>query len=512
MSLEDLDYENVVIEGGLEGLKCSLARRSFYEYLKLKDPGFYTEGKPHLKELAGKLQDFVDGKLITPNGKVARIFVMNLPPRTGKSYTLTNLCSWVLGRSKYRGDLKTEKIITISYNDSIATDFSRFCRDNFTTERESEDHIPFSMVFPGAKLKRGDSGAKKWAMEGEFFSYMGGGIHGELTGKGCTLGIIDDPIKSSEDANNENTLISWWDFYRNTFRSRIEKGGKQIINHTRWREEDLAGKIENHYGDDVYVYKRCIVENEVVEKIPVEDDHGNVTGYEMKTTGGDLLCEELCGWEEFYDLQRTIEPSTFRSNYFQEPLDSTGKMYGDFRTYTYLPDRVGVKKGYIDTADKGVDSLCAILYEDHIDTEGYLYIIDVLHTKEAMEVTEPEVAEMLMFHKIDDVLVEANSGGRGFARAVDNLLRDACGANRTCVDTFTQTKNKEARILTASYWVTQHVKFPRNWNARWPTFYDELTKHIRDGKNVHDDAADAITGLYDLHGYEADLSYLPMFS
>ena len=79
----------------------------------------------------------------------------------------------------------------------------------------------------------------------------------------------------------------------------------------------------------------------------------------------------------------------------------------------------------------------------------------------------------------------------------------------TMMDSFTQTKNKETRILTASAWVTSHVIMPEGWDRRWPEFYKELTKHVKDGDNLHDDAADAITGLSDQHGYTAVASYLP---
>ena len=78
------------VQVNLMEVRCELARRSFWEYLKLKDPGFYTEKRWHLKEFANILQDFYQNKLKTPSGKIAKILIINLPPRMGKSYTLTN--------------------------------------------------------------------------------------------------------------------------------------------------------------------------------------------------------------------------------------------------------------------------------------------------------------------------------------------------------------------------------------------------------------------------------------
>ena len=482
-----------------------MARRSFWHYMLLQKTDFKIANCPHLKDLAEKLQQFAENKLITPNGKVARIFIMNLPPRHGKTYTLTNFCSWLLGTSKLRTG-KTDKIVTVSYNDNLATKFSKFCRDSVKQQRGDPDDIIYGDIFPGVAIKRGDSAMKSWALNGEYMSYLGAGFKGELTGSGGTWGVIDDPIKSSEEAYNENTLESIWDFYKNTFRSRIEKGGKQIINHTRWREEDLAGRLMTLYGDDIYVHKRCLVENEVIERVPINDDNGNVLRYEDQTTGGDLLCGELFDWDDVYDVQKVADPETFRANYFQEPLDLSGKMYKYFRTYKYLPDTEGPAHCYTDTADSGDDFLCSIAYEVH---GKQAYVIDVIYTKDAMEITEPELAHMLVHNEVTYSMIESNNGGRGFSRAVEKILLQEYDTNSTVMDWFAQSKNKEARILTQSNWCQKNIFFPEDWARRWPEFFRALTKYTKEGKNKHDDAPDALTGIAEQF---APSGGMPMFN
>lgn len=472
--------------------RISLARRSFWHYLKLKDPNFYHEGRPHLKDFANILQDFCDGKLRNKAGKDPQILITNLPPRLGKSYTLTNFCAWMLGRGKFFDHLRTERAVTVSYNDSMATDFSRFCRDNINAQKGSPDEIVFSDIFPGVKLKPGDSAAKKWALDGEFFSYLGAGFKGELTGKGCTLGVIDDPIKSSEEAYNENTLEFIWNFYKNTFLSRLENGARQIINHTRWRDEDLAGKLINEFPEEVYVYSRSAVENEVIERVPILDDKGQIVRYEQQTTGGDLLCEELLDWPGFLLKQKIMDPETFRANFFQEPLDLTGKMYKYFQTYEYLPEVKGKVESYTDTADEGKDYLCSIVYEIH---DKQAYVIDVIYTKDAMEFTEPLLAEVLNFNRVNYSLIESNNGGRGFSRAVEKILLQEYDTNATVMEWFFQSRNKAARILTHSNWCQKNIFFPDNWAHLWPEFFRALAKYTKEGKNKHDDAPDTLTGV-----------------
>ena len=48
------------------------ARRSFWAYCKLMNPGFFREDRPHLRELAETLQALEEGTLYAPDGSVCR--------------------------------------------------------------------------------------------------------------------------------------------------------------------------------------------------------------------------------------------------------------------------------------------------------------------------------------------------------------------------------------------------------------------------------------------------------
>ena len=93
--------------------------------------------------------------------------------------------------------------------------------------------------------------------------------------------------------------------------------------------------------------------------------------------------------------------------------------------------------------------------------------------------------------------IESNNGGRGFARNVQRIIMSKFKTCRTVVSWFHQTKNKKARILSASAWVQQNVYFPVNWRDKWPEFYSAIISYQKEGKNKHDDAPDCLTGLYD---------------
>ena len=94
-------------------------------------------------------------------------------------------------------------------------------------------------------------------------------------------------------------------------------------------------------------------------------------------------------------------------------------------------------------------------------------------------------------------MIESNNGGRGFCRNVQRIAREKYGNTITRYIPFTQTKNKNSRILTGSTGVMNNVLFPVGWERRWPEYWRAMTKYQRAGNNAHDDAQDATTGVYE---------------
>ena len=163
--------------------------------------------------------------------------MINMPPRHGKSFSLINFAAWVLGKSQ------SNRVIAVSYNSSLAGRFSKGVRDTIDTENLEFEKIGMNDIFPGVNIKYGDSSNSMWSLEGQHFNYLGTGMGGTITGIGCNIGIIDDPIKNDKEAFNDRILDEHWKFYTDTFLSRLEQGSIQIINMTRWATKDLCGRI-----------------------------------------------------------------------------------------------------------------------------------------------------------------------------------------------------------------------------------------------------------------------------
>lgn len=448
------------------GAKIELARREFYFYCQLKAPDFYKSDREYLVQLCNEFQDF-----LTSDEKV---MIVNEPPRHGKSRTASNLVEWVLGKDQ------TQKIMTGSYNETLSTMFSKNVRNSIMEEKADQHKPVFSDVFPGVAIKRGDGAMNLWSLDGGYNNYLATSPTGTATGFGCSLMIIDDLIKNAEEANNEKVKEKHWEWFTNTMLSRLEEGGKIIIIMTRWASDDLAGKALEHYSQQG-IKVRHISMKALVDK-------------ETKK----MLCPEVLSYKSYMEKIKAMGEDIASANYQQEPIDIKGKLYSNFKTYMELPvDNRGnllftAIKSYCDTADEGTDYLCNIIYGVY---QKEAYILDVYYTNAPMEITEMETAKRLYENNVNIADIESNNGGRGFARSVERILKEKYGSNKTRIKWFHQSKNKIARILSNSTWVMDHIYYPVNWRDKWSEYYSAMTKYQREGKNKHDDAPDATTGI-----------------
>ena len=450
--------------------KLELARREFFFYCHLKAPDFYKPDRKYLVDLCNDLQEFMESE--------DEVLILNLPPRHGKSRTVGNLVEWLLGRNP-----KT-KIMTGSYNEMLSTTFSKNVRNTIQEEKADAEKIIYSDIFPGIKIKHGDGAMNLWSLEGGYNNYLATSPGGTATGFGCSLMIIDDLIKNSEEAFNENVLEKQWDWFTQTMLSRLEEGGKTIIIMTRWASGDLAGRALEHYAEEGKRVKHITMK-------AVQED-------------GNMLCDEILSHRSYLSKARAMGPEIASANYQQEPIDLKGRLYSSIKIYEKLPsDLFTSVRNYTDTADTGEDFLCSICYGEY---EKEAYVLDVLYTKEPMEVTEPATAKMLLKNNVNIADIESNNGGRGFARAVERELREL-GSNRTRVMWFHQSQNKKARILSNSTWVMDHIYFPKNWMDRWPEFAKAILTYQKEGKNKHDDGPDALTGVAEKCGKESAFSF-----
>lgn len=240
---------------------------------------------------------------------------------------------------------------------------------------------------------------------------------------------------------------------------------------TRWSNKDMAGRLIEMFNEQSRKYRL------ITKKM---------------CDNGKMLNDKILNYEQYKNLIQTIGEDIVRANYDQEPIDLKGVLYEHLVTYTQKPNFVRIE-AVCDTADTGSDYLCSIVYGKTDDRMAY--ILDVIYTKESMETTENKVAKQFTDYNVSIAHIESNNGGRGFARSVERICRTELNNRVTVFKPYTQTLNKQSRILSNATAVELNVRFPADWKQLYPEFYKSVTEYQREGKNAHDDAEDALTSI-----------------
>lgn len=427
----------------------------------------------HHRQIAKALDDVFSGKI--------KKLIINIAPRYGKTeLAVKNFISMGLALNP------KAKFIHLSYSDDLVLDNSKEIQ-SIMLEPE------YQQLFTALPTS---TNSKKW------YTKEGGGLYavsssGQVTGFGAGLVdkeeddnieefiptleselfegaiIIDDPIKPDDalSAVIRNKVNTKFD---TTIRNRVNSRKTPIIIiGQRVHENDLCGfLLENEPGEWTVLSIPCISKDDTAL-------------WPFKHT-----ITELKALKE-------INSYVFETQYQQDPKPLKGLMYErPFIEYDIIPPGVTVRKAYIDTADEGSDYLAAFIYDESPHAN---FIIDILYTQKPMEYTEVKTAELLTMHKVDIAMIESNNGGRGFARAVEKLCREL-GNNKTVIEWFHQSENKQVRIFTRSAEVQNLCIMPRGWASLYPQVYKSLNSFMKIGKNEHDDAQDAITGTVEMRG------------
>lgn len=184
---------------------------------------------------------------------------------------------------------------------------------HFKKKKADENKIVYSDIFDAA-IKYGDAAKNLWSLSDGYNNYLATSPTGTATGFGADIIIIDDVIKNAEEANNATVLEKHWDWFVNTMLSRLESGGKIIINMTRWHSEDLAGRALRELPKNGYRVK-----------------HINFKAFNEQTN--EMLCDDVLTLEDYKRKVKTMGADIASANYQQEPIDVKGRLYSEFQTY-----------------------------------------------------------------------------------------------------------------------------------------------------------------------------------
>lgn len=222
----------------------------------------------------------------------------------------------------------------------------------------------------GVGVASDSAAAGRWenTAGGEYFA---AGIGGAVTGRRGDLAIIDDPIRSREDADSKLVRDKQWDWWKFDLSTRLKPGAKVILIQTRWHEDDLAGRILAEEGD------RWRVVSLPMESTSNDDPLGRSLGQPL--------------WPEWFTDQMRADAKrdarVWSALYQQQPTPDEGAYFKAewFRSGS-KPAREAMRiygaSDYAVTADGGDYTVHVVV---GLDCDGKLWLLDMWRKQAASD-------------------------------------------------------------------------------------------------------------------------------
>ncbi len=393
-------------------------------------------------------------------GEIDRLMLF-MPPRHGKSeMTTIRYPVWRLERDPEL------RVIVGAYNQTLAARFARKAR-RIAGER--------------MELNNERAAADDWeTVQGGGMRAVGVGAG--VTGMGGHLIVIDDPVKSREEANSLAYRERVWNWYTDDLYTRLEPNGAIVLIMTRWHEDDLAGRIlasEQKSDWTVLSLPAFAEKDDPLERLP-----------------GEALCPERYEVEALKRIKR-VQGNSFYALYQQRPQPAEGGMFK--RPWFKIVDSVPIAhhyRGFVRYWDKagtadGGKRTAGVLEGEH--NRGDFYVLDVVKGQWSAGEREEVIHQTAHLDYARwgpnvDIWVEQEPGSGG-KESAENTIRNLAGfkihADRPTGDKATRAEPFAAQAQAGN------VSLVR---ADWtPSYLAELTSFPT---GTYTDQVDASSGAF----------------
>jgi len=178
-------------------------------------------------------------------------------------------------------------------------------------------------------------------------------------------GIIDDAIRSREDADSERIRDKIWDWYLNDFCTRAKPGARKMIINTRWHEDDLSGRILMSPDRD----------NWDVLTLPAIAETDDALG----RAPGEVLWPEYITHDMVMDIKKITDARTWNALYQQKPSVDEGSYFKAewIQFVDNAPKGLQIygASDYAVSADRGDYTVHIVI--GHDDKTDNIYVLDM---------------------------------------------------------------------------------------------------------------------------------------
>lgn len=455
------EYEKVkrdekVKEHVIKEVQKDLIKESLEAFLLYDNPTY--DAQPFHRVIIEKFQEAVNigGKRI----------IISMPPRHGKSEIISKKgIAWALAKNPEK------EIVLVTYGQTLSDDFSRIARGTLI---EHQDML-------GVEISKESASVSRWGLEGYKGSVTATGALGAITGRGASLLVIDDVVKSTVDANNPSAMSKLWDNYRAVFRTRLAPNASIIVVATRWTQDDLIGRLlkeaEEGEGSDKWEY------------ICFPCECVNPTTDYLGRKRGTFLWEDRFSKAEYNSIKNSLGSALWSSLYQQNPMVVGGNLIK--REWIRHYERDELQSGHIrtyvsvDTAFKGgLDSDFSVI-QFWGDMGGCYYLIEQIREKlsftECLGQLDIFIEDCTRrYKKPSAILIEDKANGTAIINVLKRKYNNIIPVN--------PTESKKARLISvAPLFEAGSVKVPKSADFI-ADFINELTGFP---STKHDDIVDA---------------------
>ena len=345
---------NERLTGLITERRARRSRSSLIEYTKATFPNY--DAAPHILEVASKLEAI-------ESGEIDRLIVI-MPPRHGKSLIASQrFPAWYMGRNP------TQQFIHCSYGGELVSGFGRRLRNLMAG-------YPHKSFFPEAHLAADSKASNLWHTTQDGV-YVAAGVGGPITGRGAHCLLIDDPVKSREEAESETMRNRVWDWYQNDAYTRLMPGGRVVIISTLWHEDDLVGRLlaEQERGGDRWT----ILHHPAINK------------------DGEALWPDHFPIDVLRRIQRNVGPRAWQALYQGDPTPDTGTYFERKWLQRGVPPAAATMKIYgasdYAVTDDGGDYTVHLVVG--IDPYERMWVLDLWRKQTASDKWIPPVLDMM---------------------------------------------------------------------------------------------------------------------
>lgn len=459
---EELALKSLEVAQKKKQVGARVAKRratNYWDFLSTSSPDMDWDN-PLSRYLAGVVDQIVAHQLLN--------VTISISPRAGKSELLTKRLPvyWLEANPR-------DKVIVGAYNQTLARSFTyaalKLYRERNPDDLDLEAQDEWTTAHGGSVLAVG----------------VGSGV----TGRGGNLILIDDPVKSVEEAFSKAYRERVWNWFLSDLRTRRNVLGRtpMIVIATRWHTDDLIGKIHQNSEPGEWV-DICIP--------GIAEEH-DILGRQP----GESINPTRLPIAELQREKRLMGPR-FDALYQGKPINESGALFNiekfgaPIDAAPILAHRVRFwdRAASAGSGDWTVGALVAY------DSDGIAYIEDVIRERLTADAVRVRMKQTL----ITDLEKYGNIRGYTYKCYFE---REPGGDGKTAADDITRsmapypiysdrpTDNKTAR--SAGYAVAVNAGNIRLIKGSWvKELLDEHVRFMPDTDNKHDDIVDACAGAF----------------